>query len=190
MAQASSSDFRVVTPLARLSYPALSKPAEPMNEGDKPKYQCELIFEKGTDITALRQSATKCAREKWGEKIPKNLKTPFRSGDADREGKDGYEGAIFISARSAAKPGIVVGPNRELCLDESEVYGGCYVRASVTAFAYEVKNKAGAIVNQGVSFALNNVWKVKDGEPFGNRRTAEDDFAGFDNETETVDSLL
>jgi len=181
-------DFRTVTPLARLSYPHLSKPADPMNPGDKPKYQCELIFEKGTDIKALRQLATDCARNKWGDKMPKNLKTPFRSGDTDREDKDGYEGATFISARSTDKPGIIIGPNREPCLDESEVYGGCYVRASVTCFAWETKNKSGAVVSQGVSFALNNIWKVKDGEPFGNRRSAEDDFADLD--SDMAESLL
>lgn len=177
-----SSDYRLITPLARLSYPALFKPAKPMSEGQEAKYQCELIFPPGTDLSELRRVATECAKEKWGAKMPKKLRMPFRNGDEDREDKDGYEGSIFIGARSVDKPGIVVGPNREPCLDQSEIYGGCWVRASVTAFAYS----AGG--NEGVAFALNNVWKVKDGDPFGNRRSAEDDFADMD--AETTDSLL
>lgn len=180
------SEFRIVTPLARLSYPNLFKPAKPMSEGQEAKYQCELIFPPGTDLSALKKVASDCAKAKWADKVPKNLRTPFRKGDEDRDGKDGYEGAIFIGARSKDKPGIVVGPNREECLDQSEVYGGCYVRASITAFAY---SNAG---NNGVAFALNNVWKVKDGEPFGSRRSAEDDFAdaGSSSDFDTADSLL
>lgn len=161
---------RVITPLARLSYPNLFRPAKALNEGDSEKYQCELIFPKGADLSALKAAAALAVKEKWPNGAPKNLRNPFRNGDEEREGKDGYEGAIFIGARSKDKPGIVVGPNRSPCTTESEVYGGCYVRASVTAYAYDTKG------NKGVSFALNNVWKIRDGEPFGNARTAEQEF--------------
>ena len=177
---------RVITPVARLSYPALFKPAEAMNEGDVAKYQCELIFSSGADLKALKAAATLAAKDKWGDKVPKKLRSPFREGDEDREGKDGYEGATFISARSKDKPGVVVGPDREICTDASDVYGGCYVRASVTAFAYEAKG------NAGVAFALNNVWKVRDGEPFGSRVNAEDEFGDeeFDEDAHGGSDLL
>lgn len=178
---------RVITPEARLSFPALFRPAKPMNEGQQAKYQCELIFDADTDLEPLRAAANQAAKDKWGDKIPKNIRSPFRDG-GDRDGIDGYAGKKFITARSIDKPGVVVGPNKEPCLDESEVYGGCYVRVSVTAFAYEVTG------NKGVSFALNNVWKVRDGEPFVNRISAEDDFADCDGSAygsdETTSSLL
>jgi hypothetical protein len=168
---------RVITPEARLSYPHLFRPQEGL-DGGKDKYGCELIFAPGTDLSALKAAANLAAKKKWGDKVPKKLRTPFRIGDEDRDGKDGYQGATFIGARSADKPGIVIGQNRDICTDESQIYGGCYVRASVTAFAYETKG------NAGVSFALNNVWKLRDGEPFGNRVPADQDFADCDADAE------
>ncbi len=172
MSQTSEPSNRVITPVARLSYPYLFEPSKPMADGGDAKYQCELIFPAGSDMSDLKRAANQAAKDKWGDKIPKNIRTPFRDGDKDREGKDGYEGCTFIGARSKDKPGVVVGRDRTPCMDPSEVYGGCFVKASVTAFAYD---NAG---NKGVSFALNNVWKIRDGEPFGNRRNASEEFQG------------
>ena len=169
MSKQEQSTKRVITPIARLSYPYLFEKSEGMNGGEG-KYQCELIFGSDADLAELRRAANEAAKDKWGDKIPKNLRSPFRQGDEDREDKDGYAGSIFIGARSKDRPGVVVGRDRQPCGDPSEVYGGCYVKASVTAFAYD---QAG---NKGVSFALNNVWKIKDGEPFGSRRNAEQEF--------------
>jgi hypothetical protein len=97
---------------------------------------------------------------------------------------------VFIGARSEDKPGIVVGKEQRPPQSENEVYGGCYAKASVTAFAYEQKG------NKGVSFALNNVWKLRDGEPFGSYQSAESEFAGEELDAdafgaeEAEDSLL
>jgi hypothetical protein len=63
---------------------------------------------------------------------------------------------------AAVKP---IGPDRK-----DEFYAGCFARATIRAFAYD-KNG-----NKGVSFALQNVQKLKNGEPFGSKRKAEDDF--------------
>ena len=162
---------RVVTPLGRLSYANIFKP-NAINEGDVPKYSCELIFDKDEDIAALRAAANLAAEEKFGiGKVPKKLRSPFRDGE-DRD-QPAYEGKIFIGARSKDRPGVIVGPNRDECIDESEVYSGCYCRISVTAFAYDFQG------NKGVSFALNHVWKVKDGESFGSRIDAADEFESF-----------
>lgn len=174
MSQTQTSECRVITPIARLSYPYLFEPSNPMGEGGDPKYQCELIFPPGTDLSELKRVASQAMKNKWGDKIPKNIRSPFREGDKDREDKDGYEGCIFIGARSKDRPGVVVGRDRTPCNNPSDVYGGCYVKASVTAFAYD---NAG---NKGVSFALNNVWKIRDGDPFGNRRNAEEEFSSED----------
>lgn len=162
---------RVVTPLARLSYPHLYTPQDPMEEGGAKMYGCELIFPPGTDLSKLKAAATLAARDKWGANPPKGLRTPFRNGDDDREDKDGYEGCVFIGAKSKDRPGVVKGRERLPVMDASEIYGGCYVMASVTAYAYDKKG------NKGVAFALNNVLKVRDGEPFGSRQNAEQEFA-------------
>lgn len=168
---------RCTTITGRLSYPAIFKPADPLKEGDTPKYQLELIFSKDDDISELREMVSNAIKNKFGGKTPANLKLPFRDGDAERQDeegnvRDGYENGIFICPRSVDKPGVVMGREREPVENQSDVYGGCWVRCSVTAYYYE-KGK----VNKGIAFALNHVWKIRDGEPFASRVSAEQDFA-------------
>ena len=157
---------RVKTPIARLSYPHLFEASK------FGKFQCELIFEQGTDLSSLEEAVEIAAQEKFGDKAkrPKNLDMPFRDGNV-REGEE-YAGATFISPKCKDRPGVVMGPNMDPVTDPGEVYGGCYVRVSVTAFAYDQTG------NKGVSFALNNVWKIRDGEPLGGRVNAMKDFEG------------
>ena len=169
---------RVITAVCRLSYPHLFRTSELSG-----KYQCELIFDSDDDMKNLKEAADLAKRNKWGDKPPKKLRSPFKDGDEDRPDKEGYDGKKFISPRSADRPGIVIGPNREECLDPSEVYGGCYVRASVTAFAYTHET------GSGISFALNNIWKVRDGDTFSTKPSAEDDFANVDADSVGADLL-
>ena len=166
---------RCVTPRGRLSYPAIFRTAEVMNEGDTPKFQAEVIFPESQDISELRQAVKNCLKNKFGTEVPHGLKMPFRNGSerVDDKGniRDGYDNSIFICPRSTDKPGVVIGRDKEICTNENDVYGGCYVRVSVTAYYYE-KGR----MSRGVAFALNHVWKVSDGEPFATRISAEDDF--------------
>ena len=60
--------------------------------------------------------------------------------------------------------------------DESEVYSGCYARVSVNFYAF---NSNG---NRGIACGLNNLQKIRDGEPLGGRASAESDFADEDDE--------
>ena len=53
----------------------------------------------------------------------------------------------------------------------SEVYSGVYGRASINFYAF---NSNG---NKGIACGLNNLQKLRDGEPLGGRSRAEDDFA-------------
>lgn len=77
------SKTRLVTPDAILSYPNLFVPRA-MAEGMPEKYSCELIFPEGTDLTPLREAASAAAIQKWGDKLPANVRSPFRDGDEDR----------------------------------------------------------------------------------------------------------
>lgn len=63
--------------------------------------------------------------------------------------------------------------------NKKDFYGGCYARASINAYWYEIKHpKTGAIINCGVSFGLMNLQKTKEGERFGGQaESAEDSFA-------------
>jgi Enterobacter phage Enc34, ssDNA-binding protein len=137
--------------------------------GGKEGYSVTLVFEPGTDISALRASAHAAAREKWGDKVPKQLRSPFRS-CSDREGQEGFTtGGTFITARSENKPGLVDQAMQPV-LSNEVLYSGCYVRASLRSFAYDFQG------NKGVSFALLNLQKMSDGERLDNRRSPDQDF--------------
>jgi hypothetical protein len=160
----------LMTPEFRVSYPNIFE-AQTRDDGSK-AFTMSCLFPKGANLDALKKDALRALTEKFGAdqaKWPKNLKSPFRD-QGEKEG-DGYEaGAIFINVTSKQKPGLVDRNNQPI-IDPSEFYGGCYARATVRAFYYDKKG------NKGVSFGLNNVQKTRDGEPFGNRKRATDEFA-------------
>lgn len=167
---------KIITPEAQLSYPHLFTP-QAAEDGGQEKYSCALVFFEGTDITALQRAAIETAVEKWGEKAKEQIKKgqlrlPFRKG----EEKDYADGSIFINVRGNRRPGIVsLIPDPKTgkpmaITDPEEVYAGCFVRASLTPFAYDTSG------NKGVSFGLNNLQKIRDGERLDSRAAAEDEF--------------
>ena len=98
------------------------------------------------------------------------LKTPLRDGDLERPDDPAYANAYFINANSASAPGTV-DADRQPILERSEVYSGVYGRASINLYAF---NSNG---NKGIACGLNNLQKIRDGEPLGSKSRAEDDFA-------------
>lgn len=166
---------KVMTPEFRASFADVFVPRAP-EEGKEPVYAVTMLFAKDADLSALKAAAKAAAIEKWGadqNKWPKNLKLPFR--DQGEKDYDGYEaGCIFVRASSKQKPGLV-DANVQPIIDPSEFYSGCYARATVNAFAW------GGAAHQkgqnGVSFGLQNIQKIHDGEAFGGRSKPTDDFA-------------
>lgn len=174
---------KVVTGTVRLSYAYLFEPNA--FEGQDPKYSTAILIPK-SDTKTLRkiESAQKEALElgknsKFGGSIPKNWSNTLRDGDeeADLDKNPDYAGHYFMNIRNSQKPGLV---DQDLnpIMDPTEIYSGCYARVSMTAFAYSVSG------NKGVSFGLNHVQKIKDGEPFGSITRPEDDFSPLDDEDE------
>ena len=145
--------------------------------GSDPKYSVSLILDKkDTDLIAKIKKAVEQAKEdgksKWGGKIPANLKLPLRDGDLDRPEDEAYAESYFINANSTQ----VVDRNVQPILNQSELYSGCYINASVTFYAY---NSNG---NKGIAAGLGNIQKVRDGEPLGSRVNAKDEFDAVDGE--------
>ena len=161
---------KVTTPEFRVSFPHVFK-AHTGFEGQEAKYSLTMLFDKKADLTKMKAAVAAAATEKWGSdktKWPKGLRTPFRDGD-EKSDLQGYENTIYVATSSKQRPGLVdqsVAP----IISESEFYAGCYARATLTAFAYD---KVG---NKGVSFGLQNIQKLKDGNTFSGRKRAEDDF--------------
>lgn len=177
----SSSTTKVITPKAMLSYPHLDKPQLPPNGGaGKAKYSCTLVFAPGSDLRALHAAVEAAAEAKYPGKgkdmlAKRILKSPFRD---DAEAKGYPEGSIFLNVRTEQAPGVVylyAGPDNKPAVMpvekiRDEMYPGAFVRASLVAFAYDSSG------NKGVSFALNNVQKLGDGERLDGRVSAENEF--------------
>lgn len=167
---------KVVTGKVRLSYAHLFTP-KANEDGKDPKYSVSILIPK-SDTETLRKikAAVEAVKkdpasvQKWGGKLPPNLKTPLRDGDVEKPDHPEYAGHYFFNASSKQKPGIV-DRNLQPILDQTEVYSGCYARVSVNFFAY---NTSG---NKGIGAGLNHVQKWADGEPLSGRSRAEDDFA-------------
>jgi hypothetical protein len=167
--------MNVTTPVFRVSYPNLFQAKENKLSG-KLEYSVQALFPKGADLSKMKAAAMAAGVKKWGEdtkKWPKQKNSPFR--DQAERAKDGKlppeceAGGIFMNFKSKDQP-QVVDQQLNSVLDKTKVYAGCYAKANVTAFAYS------QLGNSGISFSLNSVQFVKDGEPLGSRPRIEDAF--------------
>lgn len=182
MANKVNNPMKVITgPDTRWSYANVWE-AKSIN-GGAPKFSVSLIIPKSDTATIAKIRAAIEAAYKEGEaKLKGNgrsvpalsvLKTPLRDGDTERPDDEAYANAYFVNANSATAPGIV-DADRQPILDRSEVYSGVYGRASINFYAF---NSNG---NKGIACGLNNLQKIRDGEPLGGKSRPEDDFAEED----------
>ncbi len=179
---------KVITHEFRVSFPAVLQPKAFQDQ--EAKYSLVMLFPKNVDLSkpakgsanSLKHAAFNAATAMWGpkENWPKNLRMPFRDGD-EKADTMGYAGHIFVTASSKNQPGLV-DQSLTPILNEKDFYAGCYARAEVAAFAYD---KMG---NKGVGFALMNVQKLRDGEPFSGRKAAEDVFDRVDDGSESEEN--
>ena len=179
-----SNPMKVITGLdTRWSYANVWE-AKSIN-GGTPKFSVSLIVPKSDTKTVAKiktaiESAYQDGESKLkgtGKSVPPMaaIKTPLRDGDIERPDDPAYANAYFINANSATAPGIV-DVDRNPILTRSEVYSGVYGRASISFYAF---NSNG---NKGIACGLNNLQKVRDGEPLGGKVSAESDFTTDDDD--------
>ena len=140
--------------------------------GGAPKYSVSLIIPKSDTKTIEKiKVAIQAAYEEGEAKLKGNgksvpalsvLKTPLRDGDIERPDDEAYANSYFVNANSGTAPGIV-DADRQPIIDHSEVYSGVYGRASINFYAF---NSNG---NKGIACGLNNLQKIRDGEPLGGK---------------------
>ncbi len=176
---------KVITGEVRLSYANLWEPKS--INGGSPKYSVSLIIPKSDKRTLDKIKAAIQAAYAEGEgKLKGNgktvpalasLKIPLRNGDEERPDDEAYSDSYFVNANSATAPGIVDNQQEPQPITvRSEIYSGVYARASVNFYAF---NSNG---NKGIACGLNNIQKLRDGEPLGGKSRAEDDFATSDDD--------
>ena len=148
--------------------------------GGAPKFSVSLIIPKSDTVTVQKiKAAIEAAYHEGEAKLKGNgksvpalsvLKTPLRDGDAERPDDEAYKNAYFVNANATSAPGIVDADLNPI-LTRSEVYSGVYGRASITFYAF---NSSG---NKGIACGLNNLQKIRDGEPLGGKSSAASDFS-------------
>lgn len=174
---------RVKTPVFRSTYAFVFEPRETPN--GEMKYQICMIFDKDNfnDLKPVVQAIANATAKKFGvnpAKWPKTLKCPLRDGDEERDGSE-YENGFFMNSGSKNKPGIV---DRQLnpLMSADEFYSGCYARASLTFYGYDVSG------NKGVGTGLNNLLFWEDGKRLDGTTEAGDDFSEFKTEAKADDA--
>ena len=184
--------MKVITgPNTRWSYANVWEPKS--INGSTPKYSVSLIIPKSdTKTVAKIKAAIEAAYREGESKLKDNgksvpalsiLKIPLRDGDLEKPNDPAYAGSYFVNANATSAPGIV-DVDRNPILTHSEVYSGVYGRASIGFYAF---NSSG---NKGIACGLNNLQKIRDGEPLGGKASAEYDFVTDDDDDFLTLSIL
>lgn len=177
---------KVVTGKVRFCYVNVFEPTA-MGDNDTPKYNVCILIPKSDTATVDKikkaiEAAKEAGKAKLADKngrIPSNIKVPLRDGDDERGDDPAFADCYFINANSLRQPSVVDLALNPI-LDRSEFYSGCYGRASINFYAFNVQSK-------GIAAGLNNLQKLADGEMLAGGSTAEEDFGG---DNEFTDDLM
>jgi hypothetical protein len=153
-----------------ISYPKLFVAEQFQGEGPfffsaafliDPRKQADVI----EGLTAACEAAAdlKWPRSEWQDKRrqgPRTFWWPIRDG-AEKVGKNGYAGRVFIQAKSETRPGVV-DQDVQPIMDNTLIFPGCIVNAQVQFSGY---SRPG----WGVGCYLQNVQLVANGERLGGK---------------------
>jgi len=167
---------RVTTPVFTASFPQVFEATG--FAGSDPKFSVTMLWDKEEDLSKLKAACEAAIEKKWKGDRPAKIEMPMKDGDLklDKDGKPRPEYAGKKYAIAKAKPEDVphvVDLEKNPILDKTVVYGGCEMRAAVSAYAWTFAGK------HGVSLYLGNIQRTGDGEAFGAVHSVEDDFADF-----------
>lgn len=167
---------KITTGKVRFSFCHIFEPQEPKGGGD-PKYSVTLLIPKSDTATlgkikdAIAEAREAYCKRNGSSALPAKPVTTLHDGDGVKDNGDPYgpecKGHYVITVSNKAKPVIVDG-QREPITDPTEVYSGCYGRASINFFGYNSNGK------KGISASLLSIQKLHDGEPFGTVGSASD----------------
>lgn len=181
----------VLTPEFRLSFPHLITPREKDSGGKS--FEATGIFLNPNAMTPQDQAKwvamLELAKRAKLKKFPKSATTPipqfhqpFRYGtpeEYDLTKYPEYAGMVIAPMRSNNRPvGVCklpfVNGKPTPVSDPMELYAGCYCIARVTAYAYDSHGK------KGVTFGLQSIMKVREGEPLITLSNPDEDFKDVD----------
>ncbi|NBN62086.1 ssDNA-binding protein [Pannonibacter tanglangensis] len=207
------SDKKMTAPFRAMFVKLFDKPEVDEKTGRK-TWSVTAILESADDAKLYRDLFNAAAKKLWGEKAAAMVKNPkFRSPFKDggsvvtREGElyAGFEpGQVVVRMNTKqGAPGVVDRMARPVVnfagqtmtdkanglyeeIEANAIYSGCFMRATVVAQAYDRSD------GFGVSFKLDNLQKVRDGERVGGggRAKPENDFQPIDAADDFEEDLL
>ena len=176
---------KVVTGKVRLSYVYIFEARASQQGSDDAKYSVTLLIPKSDTVTvgkikqAMQEARDNFCNRNGANAIPVKFNHTLHDGDGTRDSGEPYgpecHGHYVITVSSKQKP-VIVDRAGSPILDASEVYSGCYGRASINFYGYNTNGK------KGVSAGLLAVQKLADGEPFGTVGSADDFNDGFEDD--------
>ena len=163
----------ILTPPGTASFLNLQKP-RPVVMGGEPRYGLTLIFDKAQqarpEFGALQRAIDAALKDRWPQKLPVGLRSPFHDGAEKADKYQGYKaGDLFISPWSKDKPGAV-NARKEDIIDWTEFWAGWLVRANVRPFAYDQGG------NKGCNLFLDSVQFLRPGKRLDDRKAASESF--------------
>lgn len=184
-------ETKMKTPEFRVSYPAVFK-TKYNDLADKEEYSVQALFPKETtDLKKFKAVIKAAIINKWPKGLNDKVKEkvddnyPIKDGDEmdkpetagmwvmNFKANENYQPAV-VSTKKDAETGEFV-----KLVSEKEFYGGCWARATINAYAYEIKTQNGkGVANAGVNLGLGNLQKLRDDEKFGGAGfNTEEDFS-------------
>jgi hypothetical protein len=169
-----------MTPYGTLAFPNVFEPRA-VTPGSEPRFSINLIFDekqqRDPKFKAIQDAIMEAAHEKFGNKLPPNLRMPIRKAEEKSEYEGFLPGHVFLGAWTKERPGIVDAANNEI-LTKAEVWAGQLARAFIKPFGYDNSG------NKGVSFMLEHI-QIVDGEKdrIDGRKKATEVFGAIDSDS-------
>lgn len=166
--------MRILIRDVRLAFPNLWKATAPATGGDEAFSASFLLPKTHKQLPEIQAAFKEVAKAKWSAKADAMLKalqaadkTALHSGDNKAE-YEGFEGNLYISARTKVRPSVFDGQRNELTQADGKPYSGCYVNVSLELWAQE--NSYGKRINA----QLRGVQFLRDGDAFAGGAKAAD----------------
>lgn len=173
----------------RFAYAHVFQPHKFEGDDKEPRYSVTILIPKSNKAevekaqSAVQKAYSEAQLTRWGNRKPAKWFNPLQDGDEPNgDGEDrgeAFHNCFFINAKSRVKPGVFTRNSAtgsyDPILDTEEFYSGCYGSVSVAFNGFENSG------NKGISAFVNNILKLKDGEPLGSGASSpEEDFGAVD----------
>ncbi len=175
----------------RSAFPTLYVP-KAFGDGDPTFSILGIMTPDHPQIPEIEDIMEQLAKDKWGAKAAANLKEIKARDraflhDGDTKSKyAGFEGNLFISARSKTRPFVCDQNRDELTPADGKPYAGCYVNLLLDVYAQD--NSYGTRLNAN----LRAVQFAGDGEPFSASAgsVSADEFDIVDSAEQSLEELI